>query len=161
MKNKRRERKQTSRHIHDQQADTSPAKMLSVSIIIGLGCSATAIIFMAICSLYILSKEDPEKTISVLSIIIPATCYMTSGFISHRLSRRSPLICGSVSAATLMTALKFTSFICNADARTPFSAPIKIALAILYAFLSVVSALLSANLYSSSKKRKRSATRKK
>lgn len=159
MKNTKRERKR------DAKNHTSPLKALSISIISGLGCSATAVIFMAIGSLYALSKEDPEKTISVLGIVIPAICYVASGFISHRLSHRSPLICGAISAATLMAVLKFASFVCKADSHASFNFPIKIALGILYVFLSVISAILSANLYlsskSSSKKRKKSISHKK
>lgn len=114
--------------------------------------SIIVLILIVICSLFAVSREDPDKSVAVFGIAIPAIAYFTSGYISCRLSRRAPLICGIISFISMMILIKFYSFAFKTGVASAHGVPVKVALCIVYALLSVIGAIVAANLSQKAKK---------
>ena len=147
--------KKSNKHYEHRPAakeESSLARTLAFSLISGGIGAVTTVILIIVCTFTAISKDDPDKLISVFGIVIPALSYLLAGYVSYRLSRRAPLVCGAVCAATLMLLIKLFSFIFKSGNNDSFSIPIKAVLCALYVFLSILGAIIAANLSNSAKK---------
>ena len=136
--------------------ELSFARILAFSLISGGVGAIASVIFIVVCSFTALSKENPEKLISIFGITIPALSYFFAGYLSYKLSRRAPIVCGTVCATALMLLIKLFSFIFKAGIDSSLGAYVKAMLCVLYIFASILGAIIAANLsFSPKKDRKR------
>lgn len=134
------------------EANVGIGRALLLSMISGGSGFVAAVLLILIFSSIALSSKDPSPMISISGIAIPCVCYFIGGIISAGAAKRAPLMCGTVSAATLTCLLATVALILGA--KSDVSAPIRAMLCGAYFFLSIIGAIATANIRSSRSRRR-------
>lgn len=94
----------TKRKHTQRNSDTSSFAMLFKGCSLGLLVSlAAGLAVLCIAAAFSLSKQDPEGIILPLSGFLLFPCSMLGGYLSCKISRDSPLLCGLVFGGMVIT----------------------------------------------------------